>query len=521
VGFIFSIPTVLFVLPFGTTAQGYGYMALMTQLGNNLNSFAPFQPETQYVISNGFTALTAYLSQQLNTGIHTTQFGVGAVLALLNVWLAYDFGSELRAKSLGRAMGLAMLLGLGIMGLLVEGAFMMLMGIAFSQAFLIFAWRFQKYNYLVDALFAGLMLGAVLLAHHTSFIILMLAYIPYLGTMWLGDTRPTRRTWLIMIFGIPAIALIATAPWLIKILSLLGTGLEAGIGSPYTRSTDNMLVMVTNHGLWLAPMALFGAWLGWQKRETIAILCIVWIFLMLDFSSTGGIAALFPFIDRFINPKDLAWGGIIIPYSVLAGGAMLWLWDAYGADKIRMKYRTAYLINGALALILIALVFLRDPLLDVAKPLVNLPNQYTSPADDVALRWINTNAPTETIILNFPVSPETDWAAVIAEREAIYFPSLPYAFGDADSLAIQEALKAFWRNPADPTNADLLRQYGVTHVFVPEIIVNRDSLETAWRWGTPAAWSFDMTSSVDDAPYLELVYGEAGRGAQVYALIEN
>ncbi|HRF95367.1 MAG TPA: hypothetical protein PLZ51_09230, partial [Aggregatilineales bacterium] len=108
-------------------------------------------------------------------------------------WLAYDFGSEIRAKSLGRAMALAMLLGLGILGLLIEGYFVMLMGIAFAQAFLIFAWRFQKHSYPIDALFAGLMLGATLVAHHTTFIIVILAYIPYLGTMWLGDTRPNRK----------------------------------------------------------------------------------------------------------------------------------------------------------------------------------------------------------------------------------------------------------------------------------------------------------------------------------------
>jgi hypothetical protein len=517
VGLIFSIPTLLFVVPFGTTAQGYGYMAFTTQLGNSLNTFAPFQPEIEYVFSNGFMALTAYLSQQLNTGIHTTQFGVGAVLALLNVWLAYDFGSEIRAKSLGRAMALAMLLGLGILGLLLEGYFVMLMGIAFAQAFLIFAWRFQKHSYPIDALFAGLMLGATLVAHHTTFIIVILAYIPYLGTMWLGDTRPNRKTWLIMAFGIPLIALIATAPWLIQTFSILSRGFESEIGSPFVRSTDNMLAMLTHHGWWLAPMALFGAWLGWQKRESIALLCMVWVFILLDFSSTGGIAALFPFIDRFINPRDLAWGGAIIPYTVLAGLAMMWLWDAYGNGKITVTYRTAYIINGILAIILLGAVALYTPILGAMKPLVTFPNQYATNSDAEALNWIKTNSPTEAVILNFPTSPETDWTATIAEREAVYFPNLPYAFNMDESKTIQTALEAFWRNPSDTTNADLLAQYGITHVFVPEIISNRASFDTAWRWGTPLAWEFEMNSDVADATYLEQVYG-TDSSAQVYVL---
>jgi hypothetical protein len=517
VGFTFAIPTIIFSVPFGTTAQGYGYMALTTQMGKTLNTFAPFAPDMQYVYSNGFMALTAYLAGQLNQGIHLTQFGVGAVLALLNIWLAYDFGAEIRSKGFGRAMGLVMLLGLSVFGLLIEGHYVMLLGIAFMQACLIFLWRYQKYHYPIDALFAGLLMGATLIGHHTSFIILMLGYIPYLLTVWLSDTRPTIRTWLVMAVVIPLIALIATAPWLMQTLPILSAGLEAGIGSPFARSTENMLVLLSYHGWWLAPMALYGAWLGWQNRNALAILCVVWIFLLLDFSSTGGIAAIFPFIDRFINPRDLAWGGVIIPYTLLGGIALMWLWDAYGASRLQMTYRTSYFINTGIVILLGLATMLRDPLLDVIKPIFNFPSQYATHNDAYALYWIKDNAPKDALILNFPMSPETDWAAIIAERDAIYFPTLPYAFGDNPHLAAQTALKTFWRNPADSANADLLRQYGITHIFVPEIIVNRASFDDAWRWGTPPAWSFEMQSSVADAPYLERMYG-ADDSAQVYML---
>ncbi|MCL4253521.1 MAG: hypothetical protein KJ043_07065 [Anaerolineae bacterium] len=517
VGFIFSIPSIILLIPFGTVAQGYGYVALTTQIGNSLNSFTPFQPDMQYVYANGFTALTAYLAGQLNQGIHTTQFGVAAVLGLLNVWLAYDFGSEIRSKGMGRAMGLAMVVGLSLFGLMIEGQFVWLMGIAFIQAFLIFMWRYQKYQYPVDAFFAGLMMGATLVAHHQSFIVLMLGYIPYLATVWLSDTRPSGRTWLVMALIIPLIALVATAPWLIKTLPILSQGLEAGIGSPFVRSTDNMLVMLAYHGWWLAPMALYGAWLGWQGRNALAMLCMVWVFLLLDFSSTGGIAAIFPFLDRYINPRDLAWGGVVIPYTILGGHAMMWLWDAYGRNRIKMTYRTAYIINGGVAVIFVALMLLRDPLQNVIQSVIRVSDQYASYDDIQALIWIKENAPAETVILNFPVSPETDWTATIAERQAIYFPMLPYTFGDETTFATQKALEAFWRNPADEANADLLREYGITHVFVPEIIVNRDSFDSMWRWDTPIGWTFEMQSPVADAPYLERVYGEDD-SAQVYML---
>lgn len=517
VGFVFAIPSIILLVPFGTAAQGYGYMALTTQLGNSLNTFAPFQPDMQYVYANGFTALTAYLAQQLNQGMHTTQFGVAAVLGLLNVWLAYDFGAEIRSKGMGRAMGLAMIVGLSLFGLMIEGQFVWMMGIAFLQAFLIFIWRYQKYQYPVDAFFAGLMMGATLVTHHQSFIVLLLGYIPYLATVWLSDMRPRMGTWLVMALIIPLIALVATAPWLIRTLPVLAQGLEAGIGSPFTRSAENMVVMLSYHGWWLAPMALYGAWIGWQGRHGLAILCAVWIFLLLDFSSTGGIAAIFPFLDRYIDPRDLAWGGVIIPYTILAGYALMWFWDAYGAKRIRMTYRTAYIINGVAAVILGVMMLLRDPLQNIIQSVIRVSDQYASYADIQALIWIKENTPAEAVILNFPTSPETDWAAIIAERRAIYFPLLPYAFGDTTTPIIQKALEAFWRDPADEAHADLLRQYGVTHIFVPEIIVNPNSFNAMWRWDIPIAWSFPMRSQVSDASYLERVYG-TDEGAQVYTI---
>ena len=111
---VFVIPALLFPVPLDTDAQGFGYLALMLREGGDFTSLAPWHPEITYLYAPGFTAIVAYLSAQIGAGMHEAQLGVGAMLGVFAVWLAYDFGAELRDKRLGRAMALALLLGGGL-----------------------------------------------------------------------------------------------------------------------------------------------------------------------------------------------------------------------------------------------------------------------------------------------------------------------------------------------------------------------------------------------------------------------
>ena len=105
---LFIVPVLVLPVPMDTDAQGFGYLALMARLGGGFDTLAPFHPEISYLYAPGFTAITAYLSQQLGFGLHEIQFSVAAVLGFMLVWLAYDFGTELQDKRLGRAMAVAM-----------------------------------------------------------------------------------------------------------------------------------------------------------------------------------------------------------------------------------------------------------------------------------------------------------------------------------------------------------------------------------------------------------------------------
>lgn len=514
---LMALPILILPVPFGDAAQNYGYMALVTGQGGTFDTFAPFYPEVEYLYAPGFNALTAYLSQQLGQGLHTVQFSVGAVLALVNIWLAYDFGAELRNKRLARAMALTMLLSLGVFGMLINGHFTALLGLAFLQAFVIYAMRYLRDFYPVDIAGAGLMFGATMYSSPTMAVIALLGFVPWLGALWISEPRPPFKRWLVFALGIPLIAFLGTAPWLADIASLL----QSDIASPFERSVDHIQVMIQFHGYWVIPAAILGAWLGWQRRDAVVILCMVWLFFIVDFSTTGGIAALLPFFDRFVDPEGIAWHGPIIPYTVLGGMGVLWLWENYGAARFGvLTYRQTYGLSLGVILAIAALFLLRDPLRDVLTSFGSQTGALASEVDIEAMRWIREHTPEDARILNFPDITESAWASVITERETVYFPQLPYALPTDVNTDEQRTMLQFWRDPSDFNNAALLRDAGIDYIIVPQIISNPGSLDSSWRWAEPDAWeAFEMQAVVSQGAYLAQIFVQDG--AEVYAVLEE
>src|SRR5690606_15104012 len=128
----------------------------------------------------GFSALIAYLNHQLNQGLHVIQFSAAAIFGLMICLLAYDFGAELGAngedKRLGRAMVIAMIGGLGLFSTYMDSHFTTMMALVFAFAFLIFMFRYLRDGLMADLIAAGLLLGATVLAHPDTTIILGLGY---------------------------------------------------------------------------------------------------------------------------------------------------------------------------------------------------------------------------------------------------------------------------------------------------------------------------------------------------------
>ena len=522
VALLFIIPTLVLPVPLDTDAQGFGYLALMARMGGSFDTLAPFHPEITYLYSPGFTILAAYLSQQLGQGMHHVQFGLGAALAFLCVWLAYDLGAEMRDKRLGRALALTMLAGLGLSLTFMDSHFTALLGLVFALAFVIFAFRYQRDGHIADAIGGGLMLGAVVIAHPDMAVILALGYGPWLLTMWLGSPRPTLRRWLVMTFGMPGLALIAIGPWLLSIGSQLGSD----VVSPFARSADYLRTIVVFHGGWTIPAAIVGAVIGLRRRNQAVLLALGWLVLIVDFAALGITEAILPGLPlfRYDYPFSIAWHGPIIPFTILAGTGLLWIWDKRFEERLgKTLHGGAYALVGIGGILALAGFVFSPQILEFSKGRVSFFGAFASHADVSAMEWIKRNTPEDARVLNFPGtnfdnSHESDWVPVISERDSVYYRWQPFFRGNEASLAEQDALRAFWRNPADPAQADLLREHGIDFVIVPQIVGDRDSLASAWRWNEPFAWAVEMQSSVNDAPYLERVYEDSG--AAVYQVIE-
>jgi hypothetical protein len=159
----------------------------------------------------GFRVLAAYLEHQLNQPMPITQFAAGAVLAFLTVWGGYDLGAEFSGKRGGRLM--VVVACAAALLLLLTGNYDVLLGFVFALAFVNFALRYARQQYPIDAGGAGLMLGAVLLAQWQVFLVLMVGYGAVLIVLMLWQRTLRREAWAIMIFGVPLVAMVATAPW--------------------------------------------------------------------------------------------------------------------------------------------------------------------------------------------------------------------------------------------------------------------------------------------------------------------
>lgn len=523
VALVFIVPVAVLPVPLDTDAQGFGYLALMVRLGENFNTLAPFHPDVEYLYSPAFILLSAYLSQQLGQGMNDIQFGVAAVLGLMNVMVAYDMGAELRDKRLGRAFALVMLLGMGLFTAFMDSHFTALMALMFGQAFITFVLRYQRDGEKADAIAAGFMLGATVLSQPDTTIILGLGYVPWLFTMWLGNPRPTVQRWLVLAAGIPLLALLSIAPWLWRISELLGSN----IVSPFGRDPNYWQVMILYHGVWTVIAVGIGAVIGLKQRSQAALLAFGWVLLVLDFSTLGILETLVPFlIDpvlRYDYPFSIAWHGPIIPYTILGGFGLLWLWDRFVGPRFGTTLRRyGYVLLGVAIAGALLLGALSPQILALSKGRISFFGAFASEADVQAMTWIRQNTPTDARILNFPGtnfdnSHEGDWVPVISERDSVFFRWQPFFRGMEPIIAEQDLLRVFWQDPANPDHAALLQTAGVDYVIVPQIVANPESLATAWRWNEPFAWEFAMQSSVSEAAYLEQVFEQDG--AQVYQVI--
>jgi hypothetical protein len=513
---LFGVVAGLLPVPLDTDAQGFGYLAVTLRGGHSYTTLTPWHPEIDYLYSPGFSGLIAHLSARFDPGIQSLELALGALIAVLLVWTAYDLGNELGGPRTGRGLMLASLIGTGLITAFMDSHYTALLALLFSLGFITFVMSFLNTRRWSSALFAAICLAGVPLSQPDITIALIIGYAPWLIVIWLSKPRPRWDAWLVLAVVIPLVALGIVLPWLFSIRDLLGSDIE----SPFRVTFSHWRTMVITQGGIIVVLAVLGLVVGFRKRSPAYLLAAVWLVGIVEFSTLGLLEKVLPDVMepllKYDYPFSLAWHGPIIPYIILGGLALAWL-----AERLRLD---GWIERLAIPVTLLALVGLLagvlffDDLLAASKGHLSFYGAFSSAADVDAMRWIRDNTPQDARVLNHPGPHEGDWAPVIAERDTIYFRPQPFFRNTAQADAEQDALRAFWVDPSDPALADVLRAAGVRYVLVPQIFGNPASYADMLRWRQPVpeARSY-LKKPVSSAPYLRLVYDEDG--AQVYEVV--
>lgn len=421
VALLIVIPLLHLAAPLGTQGQVSALHSLTTREGESFTSLAPLAPNAKVIIAPGFHALSAYLSQQLGHPVPLIQMSVSAVIVYLLVWLAYDFGAEIRDKRLGRAMAIALLLCGGLHLSNLDGHFVELLALLFMLAFLVYALRCLRRFNLADVVAGGLMMGAVTYTSLSLSVIMLLGFVALVALAATCDTAMKSR--LALAFGFPAVALLSIAPWLINNLPLMLPIIPA----PYIADPGNLVHITHGQGLAIVPLALWGMTIGLRARgglRVVSRLMLIWLLLVADASLLGVMGRLLPPLGALTHAPNLARHGVILPFAWFGGLALLRLWEAHISTTLKQRLRRAAWPLMALAAVIIVLVGVAfQPLLGAMRPLLDLPPQTLSPDEAAALDWLRENAADDALLMAINGS---GWLPVIAERRALDLRAVRY-----------------------------------------------------------------------------------------------
>ena len=423
VALLLLLPLLQMPLPLGERGQALALHSLAARDGGSFASLAPYADYSPILIAPGFHALSAYLSQQLAQPVPIIQQSIAAVVLLMLVWLAYDFGAELQDKRLGRALALGLLLCGGTFSSLLDGHYSELLALLFTLAFLLYALRLLHRFNLADLLAGGLLLGAVLYTSLNQGVAALICLTLLIGLVWQQRQQWERRTRWGMTLGIPAVALLGTTPWLINKLSLLLPIPPAA--SP--AGLPNLGAVLRGQGYIVLPLVLWGVVIGWRasgRLRLVSLLMLGWLLLLLDIALFAVLPRLLPALGALVDAQSLARHAIILPCAWFAGLALLDLWEARLPLSLRARLRKhAWRWLALTALGISLLFFTFEPALQNLRALLDLPAATASPADIAAMDWLRENAPADALL---QAADGDGWLPVIAERRASNFRAYSY-----------------------------------------------------------------------------------------------
>ncbi len=427
------IPLLHLPAALGTQGQIAGIHSLATLLDESFTSLSPFHSSATVIVAPGLHALSAYLSQQLGQSIPLIQLSVTAVVVFLSIWLAYDFGAEIRDKALGRALAVATLLCGGLFISYLDGHFAELQALLFMQAFLLYAVRVLRRFNLADLIAGGLMMGAVVYTSLTMSIILMLGFVCACALSWsrVGHGISGGSRWGLLI-GFPLVALLGTAPWLINNVPLI---LPIS-PSPYVADITLLRDIVLGNGILIVPLGAWGIVIAFRDNAVCRLLnwlMLLWLLLVLDLCLTGVTGRILPPLGALVNAPNLARHGVILPFSWFGGIALLHIWRSLLSERRRRRlHAAAKPLAAVAALLIIASGIAFRPIVDTLRPLLDLPEATVSHDDVAAMTWLREQAEADALLL---AADGEGWLPIFAERRAVDLRAVAYFEWEAITAA--------------------------------------------------------------------------------------
>ena len=421
------IPLLRLAAPLGEAGQIIGVHSLAARDGGSFNSLAPYHSDEPVIVSPGFHALAAYLSAQLEQPIPLIQFSAAAVAALLFIWLAYDFGAEAGDKRLGRAMAASAMLGFGVFRSCLDGHFAELLALLFMTASMLYALRLLRKFNLADLVAAGLMMGAVAYTSLSLSLLSLLSWIALLIVSWTQKRRAVTAAsrWALTI-GLPAVALLGIAPWLVNNL----TQFWPISPSPSPADLGNIMLIIRDQGIGISILALWGIAVALRRfahLRFVSVVMLIWLLLVIELATIGVIGKLLPPLGELTNAPNLARHGPLLPFAWFGGLALLDIWDRRLPARFKRRLSSAtYPIIAIAAALLIGVAFFFEPMLNA----LGFPPVSLSEDEVAAMTWLRENTPADAVV---SAADGDAWLPLFAERRSRDVRAVRYFEWDAIS----------------------------------------------------------------------------------------
>jgi hypothetical protein len=151
---------------------------------------------------------------------------------------------------------------------------------------------------------------------------------------------------------------------------------------------------------------------------------MIWLLLVLEFGLVGVVGQLIPVLGDLANPSNVLRHGVVVPFTVLGGLAILHLWEHLMPIHLQTALRNrAYPLLAGVALVVVGIGLAFPVILDVARPMIGLPSETITRDEIAAMRWVQANTSPEATVYS---TTDNAWLPVYSERQASVFHAKRY-----------------------------------------------------------------------------------------------